>query len=38
MVVRISEAALGNLRRSAPAELEVTLLDAPVEPRLVVER
>ena len=34
MTVRISEAALGNLRRSAPADIEVTVLDRPVEPRL----
>jgi len=37
MTVRISEAALGNLRRSAPADIEVTVLDRPVEPRVAAE-
>lgn len=37
MTVRISEAALGNLRRAAPADIEVTVLDRPVEPRVAAD-
>lgn len=37
MVVRISEAALGNLKRSSSGKLVARTLDEPLEPRLAAE-